>query len=465
MKSFLSFLTEEASMGFVKLTPAEWRKPNTAHPEKKARTDILIDAIKSGTELHYAIDGKAFKLKNNKDNIDAVEQFKKDGKVMTLFLDNGQTITSSQIGKSALFGGGSGAGGGTANTAIVESAQCLWLAAMIRENRLHDIEYYTPEKLSAAWKHVNVGKTTLKECLDLSAAWKLSSYLSAKKIIQEKFVNRSHKFHRDSRDMQIIYKMKDEAFKNEDNNKISHDKWNPGDIWAIKDGFDVSALDNTTVAGYNAALVKAFNDRDVVGISLKAVKKIPKIVIYNLEEAALDQHRVTGIELSSKRGTFFSSKTVNIVADNKYIVKISANSYMGTLKLELQGKTARGGGAGWGVAQNYAKKLMAERLEDNKSLKAVAQTIHKGGSNAKKLAKTFYAMAKNIDKDIGDYKSFEEELLKKDVGWIHAKWGCTVLAHMIYKRRGKRADDFMSAIINYAGSKLAESSVYIKVYE
>lgn len=462
MKSFEEYLTEE-KMALTKLTPAEWKKPNSAHPDRKPRIDILIDAIKAGTPLQLYKDKKEVVIANTKENLDAAAGFKKDGKAFSLVTKDSKLISSSDLGKSAIFGGGAGAGGGTENTAIVESAQCVWCAAMLKHGVKDNIEWYTDDILTDAYKYTDTGGITIKQILEITPEWRTSSYLAAKILIEQKYVNRSHTFHRDSKQMKYIYAAKNQAFKNSELPAMSHDKWNPGDIWAIAKGVDLKKeLDTTNIVTLNSSLVRLYNERKVVGISLKLVKKDAKIQVYNLEGGVADKHKITELTASSARGTYWSSKAAMVVADNKYKLSLKANSYLGTIKMELEGKTARGGGAGWGQVIAYGKMKMGVTFPDNKELRDMANRIQKGNVA---WIDAYYKIAKRIDRDIGTREAFGKELEDKDVGWIHAKYTATLVLFELARNKGRKADDFITSIINYAGSKAEESSVYVKVYQ
>mgnify|MGYP000503831767 CR=1 FL=1 len=451
-------------MKLTKLTPAEWKKPNSAHPEKKDRIDILVDAINRGVTVQL-VTGEEVQLAKVKSNIEAAQSFKRDQKAFNLTLKDGRMITSSDIGKSALFGGGKGAGGGSANTAIVESAQCVWLAAMLIHG-IKDFDFYTDDVLKFAYKSTDVGKTSIDQILDISPEWKGSSYKSARGIIEAGYVKRNHKFHRDSATMKKIYAKKKEAFKNSGLPVMSDDKWNPGDIWAIADGVDLDkVLDTTDIMALNASLLKLFDTRKLIGISLKLVRKKAKLKDYNVDPSLLDSHKFIESSVSSNRGTFFSNKAAQIFASDGFKIQIQTQTFLGSLKMEILGKTARGGGAGWGQVMSYAKLKMGETIPDNKQLRDIAQKISKDTGKADALIKDFYRMAKSIDRSIGTEAAFTESLKSKDIGWIHSKYGCTAAAFACHKNKGRKADAFITSIINYAGSKAEESSVYVKVYE
>ena len=62
-------------------------------------------------------------------------------------------------------------------------------------------------------------------------------------------------------------------------------------------------------------------------------------------------------------------------------------------------------------------------------------------------------------------EEFYKEISEIDIDRIHSKLGSTTLIYLLTKANQAAADGFVSYIINYAGSKLEESSVYLKVYE
>ena len=101
----------------VKLTPGELKKPNSITGED--RLDILVRLIRDNKPLELA-KGGTFLVTDIDDAISQIEIFKKLGKPFNLHGD-GKTISSSDLGKSSVFGGGGGSGGGTLNTKITES--------------------------------------------------------------------------------------------------------------------------------------------------------------------------------------------------------------------------------------------------------------------------------------------------------------------------------------------------------
>ena len=456
MISFKTFLGE----AMVKLTPAEWKKPNSRTGE--SRIDILKQAMQDGQSV-TTVDNLEVVVLDNAANAKAIQGFLANGnKPFELEIKGNKTISSSLIGKSPMFGGGGGAGGGTEATAVAESAQCLWTAAMLKEGVDKPIEHFTPTVLKQYASKIEVGGTTLDEIFGIDPNWAYSSYATAQLLIKNKFVNRNHVFHRDSKVMKMIYAAKKVAFKNSDLPPMKDDKWNPGDIWAVDPSVDLKKeLDTSSIAALNESLLRLYKDRKVVGISLKLVKKKAKFDELNYDPSKLDSHTLKSVQIKSGRGTFFSNKGGMIEFDAG-IMEIRPNNYLGSNKVEIKGKTARGGGAGWGVIVPYAKRYMGHKLPDHPTLKKQAMAIDKG--NATEIKK-FYDMAKFVDSSIGTLGDFKVDLDSKDAGWISAKLAVVLLTYAAKKNKGKKANDFITGIVNYAGSKSEDASVYVKVYE
>ena len=60
-------------------------------------------------------------------------------------------------------------------------------------------------------------------------------------------------------------------------------------------------------------------------------------------------------------------------------------------------------------------------------------------------------------------KSFDEEISKKDLQWVHAKIGALAILDAINNSTPGKKDLIVTRMINYAASKTEDSSVYVKV--
>ena len=454
MKTFLSFDTIKEA---VKLTPAELNKPNSVTGED--RLDILTRLIRDKKPLELA-KGGTFTVTEIDDALSQIQIFKKLSKPFPLHGD-GKTISSSELGKGSVFGGGGGSGGGTLNTKITESHQCVICQAMI-DNGIQDEEFFMKKDiLKAAYKRVYVD-ATLDEVLSVEDGWFHSSYASALILIKNGYINKSQTFHRNSKLMNTIYAYKNVAYKNSDQKPVKDDKWNPGDIWAVEKSYKLSTLNTESIAAYNKALLQAFVDRNLVAISLKLVKKSAKAKEYNIKlPPDTDDHKIQSIIFQGeKRGTFWSNKGATVVFDDGKL-DLRAGSAGGAIKGEIRLKTARGGGAGYGIMQEALKQVFRKKIPDNKAVNKIAKNITK---KDKRSIKIFYDMYSNFYKN-DTYEEFEKELFSKDAIWIHSKLACLFVLYNVDKNMGPKANRWITKIVNYAGSKSEDSSAYVKVYQ
>lgn len=454
MRSFKGYLVEG-----TKLIPSELKKPNGLTKEK--RTDILRRLIQNGEALEL-VKGGPFVVQDIESAMAAIDQFERDEKPFALIGANGTTISSSELKKSKPFGGGGGgSGAGTENTAYNESAQCVWLQAMLDHGYQNDFDFFTDEILSEAYKKVDVGKTKLDSILNITDQWKMSSYLAGQHIIKNGYVKKGMKFHRDSDVMNKIYKLKDDAFKNNGFSKFSHDKWNPGDIWAVSPDFDFKEINTDSVAGLNKSILELFVQRRLVGISLKLVKKKAKNVERNVElPPDTDDHKVMAVALQSQRGTFWSTKGGTITFDTG-VMEIKDNAYLGTNKVEIKGKTARGGGAGWGIIVDGSKQVFRKNLPKHNKIKATAIRAAKGDKRALTVV---WKLTKYMEPNMSE-EEFNENITTKDAGWISAKLGALYITSIIKSNMGQKANRFVTKLVNYAGSKSEDSSAHVIIKE
>ena len=441
------------------MSRAEWFK----YGDK--RLNALIDVIKSPTSPITDTMGKDLDIKNNAENINSINAFIKSddtSKTFPLELSSGEIIQSNMVGKSPVFGGKGAGGGATGNTANGESVQCLYLAAMLKEGANKEFAHFTPELLKTYQNDIDVD-VSYEKMMTVAAEWHYSAYVTAKHLIAEGFVNRTHTFHRGSATMKSIYAAKKTAFKNSGRPVLTDDKWNPGDIWAIKSGVRISnALDTTSVETLNATLAKNFVSRDIVGISLKQINSLDKKAkhqVLNMEEKELDRHIFNKVRVKSgqRTSTFWSGKGADISFNGSGKADMRAPSALGAINMEILLKGARGGRAGYSQLTYAAKTFLKVDLPSNNELKAEARTILR----TKKAPKLF-RKATAIDRSI-TAEEFDTGLKTSSIDRIHAKLGVTNVAYALHSANKKQQDDFMSYMVNYAGSKLDDSSVYVKV--
>ena len=270
---------------FAKMSRAEWGKPVSG--SRESRVDVFIDAIKAGDPVSD-IEGKDVYVKNSQENIDRLKNYLADptsGATVTFDLKDGGTIASNLIGKSPLFGGQGAGAGATGETAKFESLQCLYIAAVLGEGLTHEFSHYTIETLEKYKDAVFVSEP-FDRYTAIDGSWHVSGFKIAEKLIKAKYVTKRHTLHRGDKKMDSLYALKNKLRRAEGLPAINHDKWNPGDIWAIKNHNSLAGklTQIKTFGELNEFILKSFMDKDLIGISLKKVKakETVKLTDYNV---------------------------------------------------------------------------------------------------------------------------------------------------------------------------------------
>ena len=91
-------------------------------------------------------------------------------------------------------------------------------------------------------------------------------------------------------------------------------KWTPADIWAVARGAEnkYNILNASSISELNNELLKAYAERDIIGISLKKIGKKPKLVqvnykkIYSKHRSLQPRHMVRESSLPPKMVTYIS---------------------------------------------------------------------------------------------------------------------------------------------------------------
>lgn len=455
MKKFNSFkpIKEATNLG-----GGELLKPNSRTGE--LRLDILKRLIQDGTPLELA-KGGTFVVKDIESALQSIETYKKDEKNFALKGDGEKFIMSNHLAKSKVFGGGfGGAGSGTKDTQRNECHQAAMCQAFL-DHGMHDFDFFDDKIIAQAFKSTKTDSNE-KQILETPDNWWESSYASAVVLMKGGYLNKNQVFHRGDKTMIEIYAMKNQAYKNNGFKPLKDDKWNPGDIWAIDKSFNLSKeLDTSSVGAFNKSLLEHFNTKRLVGISLKqsSLKAAPIVELNNEYPPDTDTHKIKRLELESKGGDFWSAKGATIVFDTGEMI-LKDNSPGDTVKAEIKGKKARGGGLSWGVMQEFMKRETKKILPPHaKGIKNYAKKIEKG---SKRELKLFWTMFNHFYKNV-KYEDFLQELEKKDWFWISAKLGCMYVLYYLSLNTGTKADNVVTHFVNYAGSKSLDSSVYVKV--
>tara|TARA_Y100000022_G_C13203225_1_gene353774 strand:- start:173 stop:1123 length:951 start_codon:yes stop_codon:yes gene_type:complete len=313
--------------------------------------------------------------------------------------------------------------------------------------------------MKSAYKDAEVD-ASFDEIEDMPDDWNLSSYNISKELIRRGYVKKGHTIHRGSSEMIRIYALKNRAYKNMDVKPLKDDKWNPGDVWAIADGFDVDSLDTTSVDGLNADILENFLNRMLVGISLKGpmTKNVP-IKELNIDKSLLKTYKYIAFDLESKGGTYWSAKNGSLIF-NSGTLMFKDNKQFGNIKAEIKGTKARGGGLSWGIMDDFLVRHGRKYGLPKHSAYIVKQAkkMEKGDERA---IKEYYEYFNHFYNNVS-YNEFKRNLKQKDGQWISSKFAITMVAYQLEQLGGTQLDEVITNFINYAGSELDESSAFVK---
>ena len=468
-------------------------KPYIVKASGKTRYQVIRDAMQDRVKL-TVLSGTTQKdviFNNKKENNDTLDEFElleipKRGYKLR---HNGGLVDIGDIYKTPAFGGGFGGKdpgelSSTEKTARSESLQCFYNAALAHNPRLK-FEDMSEKVLKATQHKCFTGGHPLSKAYAMNLDWHKSAYFIAKGLLKKKYIGKNYTFHRDDLIMKSIYKIKGKAYKNDGITVLSDDKWNPGDIWAVRsdiniekafDGYDDNMASATSsVASLNKRIEKLFDDKKVMGISLKAVTKESDLKIKRLNHSGdprnTKPYKFGYVELAGKTG-FFSAKQAYLYADDGTKL-LMANKNLGDgPNFEIILKGAKGGGGSWGVAAVAAAEryLGNHKLINNVMQQIVTRSIKAGEekpidylwNNVKTVQNS--PLCKDRFDDIVTEEQFREQLKAAREDQIHAKAFQAAMLAALVKASPKNRSLWLDWVINYAGSTLADSSVYLKAY-
>jgi hypothetical protein len=162
-------------------------------------------------------------------------------------------------------------------TVLQESLHCIGLGIIqIIKKNISESDLLNGDLFSESYDkycNVDIGLQPLFEFANSNPSWVKSVVNNANTLKNSKFLKGIYKFYRTNGVMKDVY----DTFKelsHKQGIKLNPDKWNPGDIWASKIKV-MPEFNNLTE--YNEFISKSLKKGDLIGISLKKSKGIPKL--------------------------------------------------------------------------------------------------------------------------------------------------------------------------------------------
>lgn len=371
---------------------------NTLRGSSTLRGEVLVQAIEDGTPIETNKGTVKLSWMDDDARIaaeggDYATAFKSGRSFKKVFVtDKGDELKLSDIKKSAMFGGGKGSGGGAAQTAAAECAQCIYAAAIFDGKSLS----LGDEMPSTEWSKYSANFDVDKSLGDIESSLDQGWWDSSIAIGNEmrKNLKGTYVFHRGSsfvKEIETIFKNLNKAEKPKPFSDIN--KWSPADIWAVKSGASFNFNKHSTLGEFTNDLKELYASGDLIGISLKKVTSDSVTVVENNTTGFIRRPVEYGGYDKQSDSSFFNSKDYYIYLGKDKKVKMqlrtfdNAKSWQG----EVKGKSAAAGKIGGGVLESIMVRnsTLTKFPYDNRTLKELATNPKKNPQFLEELYNMF----------------------------------------------------------------------------
>jgi hypothetical protein len=393
---------------------------------------------------------------------------------------------------------GGGSGGGAAETARNEAAQCLYaaLAFNVYNGVIDEDLSISLNDFEKASKTIDVD-VPFDQLLpgELSREWVISSIRGANKLWQT-FHNsgKNYIFCRgggpDDKEIKKAYQRARKSMLKDPSVKVvfsSEDKWNPADIWMVSTTFNASDLDQyKTVDTINEFIKEKYEERELIGVSLKKMKGPAKLKILNydpndkmreLDDVKWGQYWVKyrDTKLAGGEDAFPMDVYLYWVKSGSIAQRFQSRNFGGSSspswQLEKKGVSAAQGRCGGGSVVEILKSLGVSYTGittgwDNKKCWSDCKPTNKSKKDAitSELV-TLFDKYCGSNKDTGypGDKQARVELANQSQSYRYSKlMGLRLLDCIL---TSKKEDEIMKALYCYAGSQTDKSAVHIKLMD
>jgi len=393
---------------------------------------------------------------------------------------------------------GGGSGGGAAETARNEAAQCLYasLAFNVYKGEIDENLPVSLSDLEKASKTIDVD-VPFEQLLpdELSREWQISSIRGANKLWQT-FHNsgKSYIFCRgggpDDKEIKKAYQRARRSMMKDPNVKVifsSEDKWNPADIWMVSSTFNASELDTyKTVDTINEFIKEKYKEKELIGVSLKKIEKQAKLKVLNydpndkmkeLDEVTSGQYwaRYKNSKKQKEEDRYPMDVYIYWVrsggrTDQRFQSRNFGGSSSGSWQIEKKSFSAAQGRCGGGSIVQILKSLGVSYTGitsgwENKKFWSDCKPTNKSTKDkiTDELIELFNKWSKSPDAEYPGDVQARAELANRSQSYRYSKlMGLRLLDCIL---TSGKADEIMKALYCYAGSQTDKSSVHVKLMD
>ena len=388
--------------------------------------------------------------------------------------DTGEAYKLSDIKKSSEFGGGfKGSGGGSVDTEKNESLQCVALALRSKKNKDINEEDFNEEDIKKVEHKFDISFTysNQHELVDelLSNETWTKVYVSTANAIADFGFEHKPNFYRGNSWVKSLYDLAKKLDKENPEGPVfkNYNKWNPADIWIVKDNIKLPSH-LSSLLELNNWLIDKFKERDVIGVSLKKTTNASCKEV-NLDNTINELANIDGIKfLIESKNNIFRGKDAYIQFDeDKMQLRTDQKDKVVNIQGEIKGKDASHGKIGFGGIQKILKNLDLPQLDTAVELKSLIDnsSLDKKIRYSKVIPKIIQyvkTISNHYSADEIEHQFLISENTVSD-GWVMSKLQAIQLISILVKETKSKQIDFVLAAMTTAASKSDLSSVYVKV--
>lgn len=347
-------------------------------------------------------------------------------------------------------------GAGAEITALAESMQAY--ACATRQFLKKDLT--TSSEITEKTIEYAKCDRTLDECIrGLNVNWFHSVVVTANKIYKE-LTDGSYKytFYRGGLVPEAVYAEFGRFRKG--SGITGNDKWNPADIWMVKNGFEFIG-GYATLDDYNKYMYDQFNANNLMGISLKLVPKgDTHSKIFNNGKPLVAEY--TGVKLGMN---MFNSKDIYIqfTSDGKsgeiQFRNFSSRAQPSSWQAEIKGKSAAGGKVGGGIVIQSALDNDISRTKLTIPSTFTSQITNPSKTTIKNFATMFKSLSGSKD-TLANLINQTIVYAEEDPVWWMSKYLGVSFVYVVIKE--KKQNDVTKWLFSYGSSATKNSSIFIK---
>jgi hypothetical protein len=382
---------------------------------------------------------------------------------------------------------GKGSGGGSENTKINEASVCLW-AAVYQEASAASLPIVRRlAKEKSVTKFYETDEDVDKMIDQQDKGW-LDHYERVAEFIKTKIADGGNfVFHRNSAFVQAIYNKFNSL------NIVSVDpfgnsnKWNPSDIWAVSASVsEQEVLDKVKgtpdIITLNNILIELYNQKHVIGISLKRTKNAVHSREYNLNETRPIVTYLSHEVGEGRKGILSKDVYINClyrhnVDEPEEDCSLQFRSFVAwqNFQAEIKGEFAAGGRISHGIINKVLKRNNLEELPSVEEVRVKAADPEQSTIMLRDIFDMFVKLGGPVTPEIRDADaliqainpSTDNQQAKSNVSedYTFSKYFGLKFLSILNTLNSDVKNKIMTELITYAASSSKESGPFVKVYQ